>query len=483
MEDFPLIFTTGGDDRLPLDPKTGANKYHCKPFVLENSPFRGSCTCNTPTQTAFDAAKIYYEKLATEEVQIEEVMQEVRERLMEIYGLPEGTGIFLTPSGSDAEYIPLLIAKNLNPQRQIMNIVVCNEEVGSGTLDAAGGRFFSGLEPIPGFTSYADDGVDMGDPVMGLGEDVQTHAVIARNPDGSVVESDAQIEKKLESCKSSGMIPICHSVFGSKTGIIQDYRDKFASKVEAMDGYFVVDACQGRFEKEFLQDLVEKDAMVLITGSKFYRGPPFSGAVVIPPTIMNKLKEQEIANPIPLGLNTFIGKAEIPKELPMWRDNIADNQNPGLALRWIAALAEMEATLNYDAALRSETTSNWRNGVINMLEQYPNLNYFSSAEETPSIVSLRIRHPETGEWMVKSELAKVFKAMTLDMSEVFPEATEIVSKKCFTGQPVLISKSEAVLRIALGSDSLRDMIERPLEASKEDEYITRKLAFLGKHLN
>lgn len=28
MPDFPLIMVEGGDDRLPLDPKSGTNKYH-----------------------------------------------------------------------------------------------------------------------------------------------------------------------------------------------------------------------------------------------------------------------------------------------------------------------------------------------------------------------------------------------------------------------------------------------------------------------
>jgi hypothetical protein len=31
MTSFPMILTKGGDCRLPLDPKTGANKYHISP--------------------------------------------------------------------------------------------------------------------------------------------------------------------------------------------------------------------------------------------------------------------------------------------------------------------------------------------------------------------------------------------------------------------------------------------------------------------
>ena len=91
----------------------------------------------------------------------------------------------------------------------------------------------------------------------------------------------------------------------------------------------------------------------MTSGSRFYRGPPHSGAVFIPASIMKRLQEvdaDEIKKEwgggiVPTGLNTFFGKNEFPKELKSWRDNIEDNQNPGLALRWVAALAEMEPTL------------------------------------------------------------------------------------------------------------------------------------------
>ena len=220
LVEYPLIFTQGGDDRLPLDPETGTNKYHCKPNVLVDKPFRGSCTCNTPTQLAFNHAKEYYNKLKSEEITVEEVMQEVRDRLVGLYDLPENTGVFLTPSGSDAEYIPLLIAKILNKGKKVNNIVTCNEEVGSGTLDAAGGRFFSDLEPIPGFTeAYAQDGVQMSDDVFGLAENVTTFPIDARKVDGEVNDTMAQIKGIIKDCKKNREVPIVHSVFGSKTGI------------------------------------------------------------------------------------------------------------------------------------------------------------------------------------------------------------------------------------------------------------------------
>lgn len=105
-----------------------------------------------PTPVGYNAAKSLYEKFVNEQIDIEESMGSTRKRLAKLYNLPAGTGIFLTPSGSDAEYIPLLIAQLLNQDKNIVNIVTCNEEVGSGTLDAAGGKFFSAVEPITGYT-------------------------------------------------------------------------------------------------------------------------------------------------------------------------------------------------------------------------------------------------------------------------------------------------------------------------------------------
>lgn len=71
----------------------------------------------------------------------------------------------------------------------------------------------------------------------------------------------------------------------------------------------VVDACQGRFEQSMLDDVLKKQSCVLITGSKFYRGPPFSGAVFVAPSVMKQLmeKEKEGGVDMPQGLKTFVG--------------------------------------------------------------------------------------------------------------------------------------------------------------------------------
>ena len=75
MAPYPLILTEGGDCRLPLDPTTGTNKYHCKPEVhASTTAFRGSCTCNSPTQLAFDASQKAYEQLMASETNCDVLM-------------------------------------------------------------------------------------------------------------------------------------------------------------------------------------------------------------------------------------------------------------------------------------------------------------------------------------------------------------------------------------------------------------------------
>lgn len=81
-------------------------------------------------------------------------------------------------------------------------------------------------------------------------------------------------------------VPLIHSVYGSKTGINQYLEDQLAqykNDVEALGGMFIVDSCQNRFDNLWLKKQLKHKMVLLITGSKFFRGPPFSGAVIVSP--------------------------------------------------------------------------------------------------------------------------------------------------------------------------------------------------------
>src|SRR5690606_7791087 len=76
---------------------------------------------------------------------------------------------------------------------------------------------------------------------------------------------------------------------------------------EAID--VVVDACQGRISIRMVNEYLKLGAAVLFTGSKFYSGPPFSGALLLPSPLADRIKREPKARP---GLADFFTRAELP---------------------------------------------------------------------------------------------------------------------------------------------------------------------------
>ena len=101
----------------------------------------------------------------------------------------------------------------------------------------------------------------------------------------------------------------------------------------------VVDQAQMRTDTTDLATLLDFGFMVIVSGSKFYTGPAFAGALLVPPnvaSIVDRLK------PWPSGFADYLSAAEVPNR---WRRSSAIPAaiNAGLLLRWAAALWEMQA--------------------------------------------------------------------------------------------------------------------------------------------
>ena len=131
-------------------------------------------------------------------------------------------------------------------------------------------------------------------------------AIPARDTsNGHVFEARDRVQEVVDRCAAEKSVPIVHCVQGSKTGIFEPYpATNLGGMVSTRDAFVVVDACQGRFKEEWLEEYLRKDAIVLITGSKFFRGPPFSGAVLVPGSIMERLILTDVD--MPAGLQVRI---------------------------------------------------------------------------------------------------------------------------------------------------------------------------------
>lgn len=205
------------------------------------------------------------------------------------------------------------------------------------------------------------------------------------------------------------------------------FKYDYLQTVKELGGFMVANANQGRLEKKWFANLIDKDVIIISSGSRFYRGPPHSGAVFIPPPIMDRLKaisSDEMSQRwdqglLPQGLNSFFGKNEFPRQLSTWRDQMEDNQNPGLALRWVAALAEMEPTLQipYDDWWPAKVC--WRSEVIHVLDDQPILVFNHENADTESIISINVKNKFNGKLMTADELKLIYQAMTMDLSGRF----------------------------------------------------------------
>lgn len=483
FDEFESWLTTGGDDRsLILD--SGANKYHIKPQPIDDSHvFRGSCTGNPPTRRGYDAAKVLFEKKlkGLKGPKLDSALTTIfggqRKRLTQYLNLPEGAEIVLCPSGSDAEYIPVALAKCLHPTKQIVNGVTQLNEIGSGTAPAAIGEFFSTHAPFLGANH---------EECLSGFEGIDGYIIPARKSDGEVVNASKKMREFCAAQLKENKFPIVHGVFGGKTGVRDSEMPGSLEAGEKSIG--VVDACQGRFSLEEMNSWMKNDSIVLFTTSKFYQAPPFCGAVILPPSISEKLYKAPPPKDMltgETGLGAFVTDKELPSCLKSWKSILRDDSknNVGLALRWEAGLAAMEALCHISDDEKIKMYEEWASTVRNMVDEAEMIDTFCVER---SIVSIRIAKND-GSWLNMDEARDLYRWMSLDVLAAIPAATldekAALSTPAYIGQPVDVSKSHAIVRIALGAESLLSYEKSKGQILKEDELTVKKLATIAKYFD
>ena len=405
-----------------------------------------------------------------------------RNRIAQFLKLPPGAAVILCPSGSDAEYIPVAIAKALAGKEvsnaQIKNGVTQFNEIGAGTAPAAIGKYFSTHAPLLG---KLDEEITH---LKGF-EELDGPVISARSRDGKVLDAAGEMKTFTEDSMEKGFYPIVHGVFGGKTGVRDTVMPPSLGSA-ASQSLGVVDACQGRFSEAEMQEWMEQESLVLFTSSKFYQAPPFCGAVLVPPSIAQKLSLSETYVPSemmsPKGLGGFMTEKELPECLSSWASFLAkeDTNNVGLALRWEAGLAGMEATSSLDDGARDAIVKEWTGKVTNKVKEASNIDVFSVQR---SIISIRIKKA-SGDWLNMKEARELYRWMSMDLGgfpDALPEDKEALSQVAYIGQPVDVSDEFAIVRIALGAESLLSFSDDKDKTLAEDELAVKKLSAIGKN--
>ena len=360
-----------------------------------------------------------------------------------------------------------------------------NREIGAGSAPAACGKYFSTHVPLIGRISKEHQ-----EATLDGFEGVECVEIVARERCGKAVNASEEMDNFIINSSSKGVFPIVHGVFGGKTGL----RDtKMPGSIDAgTKSLGVVDACQGRFTRDEIHDWLDQDSLVLFTASKFYQAPPFCGAVIIPPRIANKIRHAPIpANSKNMfsidGLGGFMTSTELPSCMEHWKTYLPNDgfNNLGLVLRWEAGLAGMEALGHVPDHVRTEAVNEWAGHVSSMVKNEDMLDAWCIER---SIVSIRVvKNGSQRGWLSMSELRDLYRWMSMDVALLVKDATidekEVLCKPTYIGQPVDVSETHAIVRIALGGDSLLCYLDDKNATLQGDQLVIKKLAAIARHFD
>lgn len=344
--DSTALMTTGGDARIVLRPETGLNRYHSAPRPSGVLAYASS-TANDISAPAFAHVEALLAGLGADfgGPAYAARLDALRGRIRHAYSVAGEVDIVFAPSGTDLEYVALACAAGRG-SGGTHNILLGADEVGSGCIHSAFGRYFAretalGLAAIPG------------EPVPGLGEThVEMIDVPVRDGHGRArpsAEIAARMDWAISEARSAGRHVLVHVVHGSKTGLILPSLADIDRLVESHGDCvtLVVDACQARITSPAIADYLQRGAIVFVTGSKFMGGPPFSGFALVP----RRFREE--SQPLARGLSTVFRRGEWPRGWP-GSERLEESANPGLLLRLEASIFELERfqTLSLDEVER-----------------------------------------------------------------------------------------------------------------------------------
>ncbi len=391
-----LLLTSGGDERLTIDPVSGRNRYGPPPAPAGDEIWFSSSTASAISEAGFNAARDAYQALhATDHARrlaLVDFFNQIRGDITKLYGTP-GSDVVLSASGTEGELMALALVGVLTA-RPITNIVVGPHETGSGVVLAANGCHFADRSCLGG-------AVPKGQQIADFERyDVNTILVPLRRPDGAArlaEDLDMQIAAHAQQALLAGRSVLLHVLDVSKTGLSGLSRKMARALTDYAPGnvFTMVDACQLRCAPRTLRADLGAGFMTLITGSKFAAGPPFSGALMLPPQLLHRLVQLQDRNNsappafpdqspasaqrlpsgplLPSGLAAYSARLDWPEALrgSLARD-LPDIANLGLGLRWCAALAELQRLAQIPSARQDEITDWFHDTVSRFVRQSRN---------------------------------------------------------------------------------------------------------------
>ena len=503
------LLARGGDPRIAIEPASGRNGYGASGRPVLNEIVFSSSTASTISEPAYRAAEGLRRRLLWSAVRGEMAdafageMASLRDRLADFLGLANSESIVLTASGTDSELVAQALALATRPEPMV-SVLIAPDETGSGIPRAAAGTHFLGLTAL-------GETVVPGAALHGWNPNARgVRGIAVRNLVGrcrSLDEVDAEVEAEVEAVVAGGGRVLLHVIDSAKTGVgapsiacLNRLARRHGPMVEVL-----VDACQMRLSTEAIRGYLAAGAMVQITGSKFYGGPPFSGALLLPAG-MSRLAASGVA--LPGGLADYSSRHDWPTALAATFDNLKPALNLGLALRWTAALSEMAVLAGVSASEAIAALARFEETATGILSHTPGITLVDSRPldrgglgAKDAWANLRTILPFTMQRMLASgqmrglspEDAKlVHRWLQLDLSTPLHRITgkddvSVLATSCLLGQPVKLASatgSLGALRLCSSGRIARRALAGEAAALTADvETVARKLRLILTHFD
>ena len=464
------LLMSGGDLRLNIDEIHLLNKYGCRPFPRPDAFTFASSTASSVSNFAFDKTDKVRSILIRNSLKngfkdtTIEFSELLKNNLRKIFKLNEECEIIFSPSGTDSS-LQIAAITQIISDKEITHILVASDETGSGVAAALKGYHFEN-------TTALNYPIKKGDKIEGF-RDVDLIEIPFRDENGALKSSnqlDEEVFNAISRTKDLGRHVVLHTMDQSKLGY-QSPSDDFIKKLNTLENLsiqIIVDGSQLRLDPKDIQNYLNKGYIVTITGSKFFTGPPYCGALILPESV-NKLIHS-VKTKLPKGLTKYYNHSDWPTS---WfcSNELSDGYNYGSYMRWNAAVVEMDRYYKTPILYRNMGIEMFCNFVDDSIKEATFLQPIYGDETKTKCYSSKefgIRNIRTifpffifkdNEVLSVDKVKKLYTLLNSDLSDQFEDSSleiiRLAAQKCHIGQAVNVKYTNeiesAILRISLGS--------------------------------
>lgn len=504
---FPLeyLLMSGGDKRLQIDRKQLLNKYGCTPFPRPKAFTFASSTATSISNIAFSQTEGKREKLIEDcfqngfEKSIKNFSEGIKSSLKKALDLPDNLSVILGPSGTDISLLFAGLCQSLF-DKPLVHILVASDETGSGVPAALEGKHFSDR------TSQGMK-AKKGERIEGF-EPVELYPISLRDSNGSLKSAnsiDQEVIAVFKQFLMEGKQPILHVMNQSKLGYMAPSTACLSQLEEEFESDFfaLIDNSQMRMGRYELGNYLHHNYAMTITGSKFFTGPPFCGALLLPESRESWLASSP--GDLPSGLKDYAYKNDFPTQ---WNSvqKLKQGSNLGTLMRWSAAIVEQDRYFETPVLLRTLGTEMFCTHVQTSIEQADFLDSLIDLKEDATKVNPTASNRSIFPFFIKhhnrtlklEETRNIYHLLNQKLTNLFEDeacdSTILANQVCHIGQPVKAVHKDGtlsgVVRISIGarviSESWKErdvslFFQKIQDQMAQVDTIIRKIQFILDH--